>query len=226
MSSERGVESEEWGMEGGECIKTNPEIKVTDETALVKGSTATYLKNVYIPASFMGRTQLGVNNRTYAFVQPKPQEYMHVAWAIYNDADECFYLPEPQEEINTMELKGGIKAGYELYEQPPVSLLQDCGEYAFDAINRLITDEEEESSLGRQKDRHEYTPYSDGGVSDLFIVYPLELPNAPIPTGITGIVNNQPKNKNGWYSIEGRYLGTTRPTAPGIYINGNTKVVQ
>ena len=206
--------------------KKNPEIEVTDETALVKGSAATYSKNVYIPASFMGRTQLGVNNRTYAFVQPKPQEYMHVAWAIYNDADECFYLPEPQEEINTMKLKGGIKAGYELYEQPPVSVLHDCGEYAFDAINRLITDEEDESSLGRQKDRHEYTPYSDGGVSDLFIVYPLELPNAPIPTGVANVVNNQPNNKNGWYSIDGRYLGTTRPTGHGIYINGNTKVVQ
>ena len=204
--------------------KKNPEIEVTNESAIVKGDAATYQKNVYIPASFMGRTQLCVNNRTYAFVQPKPQEYMHVAWAIFNEEDGFFYLPEPQEDINTMELSGGIQVGYDLYEQPPVPELTDCGEYAFDAINRLITAEEEKSALSSLKEGREYTPYADGGVSDRFIVYPLQLPKEPIITAIADIIGSHTNNSNIWYTIDGRYLGTTKPTTPGVYINGNSKV--
>ena len=198
--------------------KKNPEIEVTNETAIVKGDIVTYLKNVYIPASFMGRTQLGVNNKTYAFVQPKPQEYMHVDWTIFNDEDGFFYLPEPTEDINTMELKGGIQVGYELYEQPPAPELTHRWAYAFDAINRRIVTSEE-SNL-----KVENTPYTEGGVSDKFIVYPLDHLDEPIPTRIVEISTSQ-NNLNRWYCIDGRFVGTTKPNVPGLYINGNKKIL-
>jgi len=70
----------------------------------------------------------------------------------------------------------------------------------------------------------ENAPYTEGGVSDKFIAYPLDHLDEPIPTRIVEISTSQ-NNLNRWYCIDGRFVGTTKPTAPGIYINGNRKVV-
>lgn len=200
--------------------KKNPVIEVSNDAELEMDGKCDYVPNVYIPASFMGRAQLSPNGRTYAFVQPKPQELIHVDWTIYSDDKECFYLPEPDEDngINTMQLKGGFGVCYYLYEGK-VPILEDCGYYAFDAINRRIATSEG-SNL-----KVENVPYTDGGVSDKFVVYPLKLPDNPIPTAITEIINDFTPKDRGWYTIDGRYLGVVKPTVPGIYINGNRKVV-
>lgn len=200
--------------------KKNPVIEVSDEATLEPGAQYLYEKNVYIPASFMDRAQLSPNGRVYALVQPKPQELIRVDWTIYCEDDECFYLPEPDEDngINTMELKGGFGVSYDLYKGE-VPALEDCGYYAFNAINRRIV-ASDESNL-----KVENTPYTAGGVSDKFIVYPLELPDDPIPTAITEIINDFTQKDKGWYTIDGRYMGVVKPTVPGIYINGDRKVV-
>ena len=203
--------------------KKNPTIEVSDEAVLETVGTADYMPNVYIPCSFMGRTQLSSNGKTYAFVQPKPQELIHVEWSIYNEDDECFYIPEPDGIANTMELKGGFRMCDELYEGEMPEL--DRYIYAFDAINRLITVEENESKFGYLKEEPQYEPYVEGGLSDKFIVYPLYLTDDPVPTGVADIVTDFPQMKEGWYTIDGRHLGSTKPTAPGIYINGNKKVL-
>lgn len=207
--------------------KKNPVIEVSEDATLDKGDDEVdppYKTNVYIPASFMGRTQLGANDKIYAFVQPKPQELMYVDWTIYSLDDECFYLPEPDEEnvINTMELAGGFKVSYDLYEQTKVPKLEDCGIYAFYAFNRLMG--EETRMLSNLKGEVDYTPYIGGGISDKFLVFPLELPDEPLPTTITTVVSSE-YNLNQWFTIDGRSLGTTKPTVPGLYINGNRKVI-
>ncbi len=169
----------------------------------------------------MGRSQLGANDKTYAFVQPKPQELISVDWTIYCEDDECFYLPAPDGEgINEMELAGGVQPYYDLYEQSPVPDLEDCGVYAFDAINRRIS--ASPSVKGLLKD---YTPNVDGGVSDKFVVYPLELPDEPIPTAVSQIEDASIKADNRWYTIDGRCLGDRKPTVPGLYISGNRKII-
>ena len=61
-----------------------------------------------------------------------------------------------------------------------------------------------------------YEPYTEGGVSDKFIAFPLSLPSEPITTAITSITTGN-KSAGEWYSIDGRYLGKLRPSAPGIY---------
>ena len=201
--------------------KKNPVIELSNEAELEKGDKSPYVPNVYIPASFMGRAQIGANDRIYAFVQPKPQEVIHVDWTVYSEDEQCFYLPTPNEDngINTMRLKGGFGVSYDLYEGDEVPTLKDCGYYAFDAINRRIV-ASEESNL-----KVENTPYIEGGVSDKFIVYPLELPDDPIPTAITEIMNDFTQKNKGWYTIDGRFLGATKPKVPGLYINGNRKVI-
>ena len=201
--------------------KKNPVIELSNEAELEKGDKSPYVPNVYIPASFMGRAQLGANDRIYAFVQPKPQELIHIDWTVYSEDKQCFYLPTPDEDngINTMRLKGGFGVSYDLYEGDEVPTLKDCGYYAFDAFNRRIVTSEE-SNL-----KVENTPYTAGGVSEQFLVYPLELPDDPIPTAITEIINDFAQKDKGWYTIDGRYMGVVKPTVPGIYINGNRKVV-
>lgn len=205
--------------------KKNPTIEVSDETLLEKIEDSTpYTPNTYIPASFMSRTQLGVENKIYALVQPKPQELIHVEWTIYNADDECFYLPMPKDNINTMDLKGGFRVSYDLYEQPSkIPVLTEDGAYAFDAINRRITSSEENVRHSKLK-AASYEPYTEGGVSDKFIAFPLSLPSEPITTAITSITTGN-KSAGEWYSIDGRYLGKLRPSAPGIYLNGGRKII-
>lgn len=230
----KGLIFDEKTITGKLIDKKNPTIKVSEDSELVTTDTdqpIQYEPNIYIPCSFMGRAQIGVNNKTYAFVQPKPQELIHVEWAIYNDEDECFYIPEPDGVANTMGLRGGFGVCYDLYggEWDP-EMMVDYAIYAFDAINRLITAEEAnetKSKLSRLKDEEEpqYAPYTDGDVSDKFIVYPLELPEDPPMTGAPDIVDDFAQRNKVWYSIDGRFVGTTKPTVPGLYIYGNRKVI-
>ncbi len=204
--------------------KMNPVIEVSDGATLEIGDQGLYEKNVYIPASFMGRAQLSPNGRVYALVQPKPQELIRVDWTIYSEKEECFYLPEPDEDngINTMKLKGGFGVSYDLYKGE-VPALEDCGYYAFDAINRRTIFSDNKNLLRSQEAK--YTPYTSGGVSDKFIVYPLELPaDAPL-TGVVDVVIDFTQINKGWFTIDGRSLGDTKPTTPGFYINGNRKII-
>ena len=70
----------------------------------------------------------------------------------------------------------------------------------------------------------ENAPYTDGGVSDKFIAYPFDYLDEPIPTRIVEISTSQ-NNLNRWYCIDGRFVGTTKPNVPGLYINGNKKIL-
>ena len=67
-------------------------------------------------------------------------------------------------------------------------------------------------------------PPTPMAVSDTFVVYPLQLPT-PIPTAINEINLPSKQTDNCWFTIDGRNLGTTKPTTPGLYINGNQKII-
>jgi hypothetical protein len=209
--------------------KRNPIIEVINkvelEAELENASQADYSPNIYIPASFMGRTQHCPNGKTYAFVQPKPQELIHVEWSIYNEDDKCFYQPAPNGQANTQEFKGGFKVSYDLYEDEDLPLT-DCYIYTFDAINCHIESNDDIFRTVPIKEEGDptFTPYVEGGISDTFIVYPLRLTEDPVPTAIDNI-STTITTDNRWYNIDGRYLGTTKPTMSGIYINNGQKVV-
>ena len=209
--------------------KRNPVIMLSDDAEMTKNGTISYVPNVYIPSAFMGRSQVGeLNGKTYAFVQPKPQELIRVDWIIYSEDDGCFYLPEPDEpnHINYMGIKGGFQVSYDLYEGTSLPDLVDCEAYAFYAINRrIVSDEEMGLKKAPKREEKTFTPYIEGGLSDTFIVYPLEMLDDPIATGITEVNIHNGTFFNNWYTIDGRCLGTAQPTAPGIYIVGNHIIV-
>lgn len=66
--------------------RENPEM-VLDAMPVIQtqGTAAKVQPNTYIPASFKGtQTSPVYNDKTYFFVTPKPMEYAHVKWAIWN----------------------------------------------------------------------------------------------------------------------------------------------
>ena len=208
--------------------KINPMIEVTSECIPESGAAATYVANTYIPASFMGSKQRGADGHTYAFVRPKPQEYMMVDWAVYNETDEQneFYVPKPDNVTghNTVDLKGGIIAWYDLYECPPVPSLVDKGLYSFRAINRYALVVSGEDYIGGGAPRKEaatFEPYVDGGLSDLFIVYPLDLSDDPIITAIDKVLVD--RRDDSYCDLQGRRL-TGKPATAGIYIHNGKKI--
>ncbi|MBO7609582.1 MAG: leucine-rich repeat domain-containing protein [Muribaculaceae bacterium] len=201
--------------------KKNPVIEVNDNATLIKGTKITYTPNTYIAASFMSRTQQGSNDLTYAFVRPKPQEFIFVDWAIYHDCEDEneFYLPAPDLDngINKFDLKGGFMVNYDLCESMPN--LTDEGQYAFNAINhRMVSTSTKISSRNVE-------PYVESGLSPWFIVLPVNLPDAPIVTGIIPPTIPVIPSASSYYNINGYYLGTAKPKIPGIYINNNRKIV-
>lgn len=203
--------------------KKNPLIKVNSNPVLKLSDSPPYVPNRYIPASFMRRAQIGSDYKSYAFVQPKPQELIHVELAVYNESDECFYIPEPNDDdVNVKELVGGVAASYDIYEQPPAPELTDCGVYAFSAVNRRIGIKGEKLSQGQ---RDEYTPYADGGVSNTFVVFVVEMLDESILTGIRDAHLTGRQDADTWHTVEGKFLGNDTPTAPGIYIRNSDKVV-
>ena len=209
--------------------KRNPVIEVTSTPT--RGDQASYIPNVYIPSSFMGRTQQGtIVNRTFAFVQPKPQEYIKVDWAVYYDCDDEneFYCAEPNlgQGVNQNGLYGGFMTDYSLYENPPLPDLEQGGYYDFPAINRLKVTQERLNASGSSHMglRFPHNPYVEGGLSTEFTVFPLSLPDEPIYTSITSINNDDILNDEGWFSIDGSFLGATTPVAPGFYIHNGKKV--
>ncbi len=107
---------------------------------------------------------------------------------------------------------------FDLNEEPEPQLV-DGSIYAFDAINRRIVTAEQSRVSSRLN-----APYTDGGKSDTFIVYPIQLPDEII-TGQPDMSTSLEHHPTCWYSIDGFNLGTSRPTTPGLYINGTQKVV-
>lgn len=206
--------------------KKNPEISVTSSPT--KGAATNYEPNIYIPCSFMGRAQKGSNGNIYTFVQPKPQEPIKLMWTIYhgdNDGLNQFFIPAPDGAgVNAQKLAGGFDVDFALYEVPPVPELVEGGVYEFQAINRLKSLSDEQTPIMLKNDFNPIVPNVDGGVSDKFMVYPLVLSDEPLPTAITTVASYDSASEL-WYTIDGRCLGTTKPTVPGLYINGNKKVL-
>ena len=77
----------------------NPAIAIEGLPAI--GSAQSYTPNVYIPASFKGTQTSPINNLTYFFVQPKPQEYAKLQWAVW-DGDKFITVPYNAELHNNI----------------------------------------------------------------------------------------------------------------------------
>ena len=174
--------------------KPNPEMTVTKITATAPASSG-YTSNVYIPANFMGETQTSTvgNQNTYFFVTPKPQEYAHISWAVYG-GDGKFYVNAPEGSSNLAHIKGGFIANDAMMPAgTSLSHFIEGNSYEFNAIIQRAS----ASNLSLRA-----TPYTDGGFSTDWVVYPLEAP-AGTPTAVTDIATTKSVTGIKYYNLAG-----------------------
>ena len=129
----------------------NPEMHIT-ELPTIKSSTGTYAAkpNVMVTANFVGTQDCneGYNHNgkkdknRYFFVTPKPYEFVHVTWAVYQDG--AFYVPARTNNgynpygsswYNEGDLNGYFKVEWDMLEQEATAT--DGQVYQFDAIVTL-----------------------------------------------------------------------------------------
>lgn len=180
--------------------KQNPAIAVTADPE--RGGQQNYAYNTYVPASLMSRTQVGSNDRIYAFVRPKPQEVANYEWTIYG-GDNDFYMPAPDAEnnINNAQLMGGFTISNELYDGF-MHDLENGGYYPFSAITHCVDDDQDHWRSKKAESAY-WDPFTDSGIAPYFTVYPLTLPEEPIVTSTPTILRDH-TNSTQRYNLWGQ----------------------
>ncbi len=173
--------------------RQNPEIKVA-KIEKVTPIVSSYEFNTYCPASFMGSQTSTINGKSYFFVMPKPQELVHVNWAIYGGNNK-FYVNKPGNGINSAQIKGGFIADGALL--PDGKTMDDFvvgNAYEFDAVVKVNEVSAGPSLLDE--------PYTDGGVSNLYTVYPFGN-ISDTPTGVERLDNGAQVVNVKYYNMMG-----------------------
>lgn len=89
----------------------------------------------------------------------------------------------------------------DLYEEPPMPQLVENGYYPFYAISRYKTDESA-ARQGGPKREMTFEPYLESGLTPWYDIYPLRLPDEPIPTAVDE-VETQESNELYYYDLTG-----------------------
>ncbi len=127
----------------------NPKMHVVDLPAIADCKAGTYSSapNVMVTANFVGtqdckESAYGHDGKNrYFFVTPKPYEYVHITWAVYEN--DAFYVPKrdymgegryPQ-WYNEGDLDGYFKVEWDMLEQAATPVNGEV--YQFDAIVTL-----------------------------------------------------------------------------------------
>ena len=178
----------------------NPEIRLAQQALPTNATDNTYIPNVFITSNFLG-TQVSplYPKNTYFFVTPKPQEYATIYWAVWDADSETFFVPvcsydnSTQRWLNEADLDGGFKIDLSLNRDKKVTLtkLNDGDMYDnFHAIIRLADSEQTptQSTTGNAPRRAHsayLSPKTESEVTSKYIVYPIDLTNDNVVTGVT-----------------------------------------
>ncbi len=194
--------------------KKNPVIEVSSTPT--RGEQPPYVRNTYIAASLMGRTQEGDDGVTYAFVRPKPQEVALIEWALYSGSNK-FVLPPSGyiTNVNPDGLTGGFVLSDEQVGGAALPTLVEDGYYSFNAVLRLKSAAEEPAGAKRRAEANE------NEVTMTYEVSAIDMPDKPIITGITEI-RADAEGDGRYYDLLGRPVGDN-PT-PGLYIRNGKKI--
>lgn len=139
----------------------------------VQTESSSYATNYYVAANFNG-PQLG-----YFFMNPKPQEYADIVWAIYDSSNQTMIMPSNASQ-NPDGFTGSFKVDMSMNLDPTL-VLQDGtqtgkGYDHFHAIIRLASTAT--SNAPMLKDRMP--------ANTEYVVYPLNI-TQDVPTGITDV---------------------------------------
>lgn len=133
-----------------------------------------FAPNTYCPINFLGKSSVkGANpayTSSYYFATAKANEYANVVWAVYNEHDGAFYIPEHQGSVNAQ----GFYAAF-------------CVDYSLNSVdNPELTDGSVYSFEALVKEETRSTPIY-GAISTKFVVYPLDLDANKVATGVNDV---------------------------------------
>lgn len=133
-----------------------------------------FAPNTYCPINIVGESSVkGANpayTSSYYFATPKANEYANVVWAVYNEHDGAFYIPEHQGSVNAQ----GFYAAF-------------CVDYSLNSVdNPELTDGSVYSFEALVKEETRSTPIY-GAISTKFVVYPLDLDDTKVATGVNDV---------------------------------------
>ena len=127
--------------------KQNPTMQVTGYQ--VPEQMTSYTANNYVTANFMD-TQVqhsSVSDKDYFFIQPKPQEYVYINWAMY-DGGNHFSAPNNQDNSNEAALRGSFNVNWSLYPGNVETDFVPGLTYDFHAIVRYTSGNRDGASEG------------------------------------------------------------------------------
>lgn len=113
----------------------NPEMIVTDMPQSDEESVLTV--NTYVPSSFAGTQVSPINGQTYFFAQPRPSEWVHIEWAVWNGTKFITALNSVNPNHNQAGLSGDFDING-LYLDAPADLQADYI-YSMDGVVRLAS---------------------------------------------------------------------------------------
>ena len=139
----------------------------------VQTESSSYTTNYYVAANFNG-PQLG-----YFFMNPKPQEYADIVWAIYDSSNQTMIMTNNSNK-NPEGFEGSFKVDMSMNINPSLQLVDGTqtgkGYEHFKAIIRLTS---ATSNAPMLKDRMP--------ANTEYVVYPLDITQDDVPTGITDV---------------------------------------
>lgn len=154
--------------------KMNPTLEnVEFGENFVQTESSSYATNYYVAANFNG-PQLG-----YFFMNPKPQEYADIVWAIYDSSNQTMIMTNNSNK-NPEGFEGSFKVNMSMNVNPSLQLVDGTqtgkGYEHFHAIIRLASTAT--SNAPMLKDRMP--------ANTEYVVYPLDI-TQDVPTGITDV---------------------------------------
>lgn len=151
--------------------KTNVAMEATK--VVFEDVTNDFTPNTYCPINIVGASSVKGNNPAYTssyyFAIPKANEYANVVWASYDYYMDVFHLPSHEGSVNVQEFEASFYVDYSLNSVDNPALT-DGDVYSFEALVKEET-----------PDSHVF------GASTKFVVYPLDLDDTKVATGVNDV---------------------------------------
>ena len=151
------------------------------------------------------------NNSSYFFVKPKPCEYAHITWAMWDDDAMAFIVPATG---NTANLPGGFRVDLSMLDYDHVTTPSQMFTHGYAYQFHAIIKQNATSLLHLKADGNSTS------ISDEFTVFPVTYDaDSQLPTSLptTPALGNATVVKTEYYSINGQLL--TSPPSQGIAIS-------
>lgn len=177
---------EGYSIEGVFNSKTNPKLTLASTAQVTKyGNSDEYAPNYYIAPNFTGSQDCATNEHGhFFFMNPKPQEYAQIVWAIWErtgDGNIGHMVITNNPTQNSHQFTGQFFIDLDLNDEDGYkdkAMIPEGGTFNFTAIIRKVESGSSNAPALKAIDNDQSASY---------MVYPLDLSENSIPTGINTV---------------------------------------